>query len=125
MKFSKAIRNKTFAKVDPLEQKLRIESDNARAKTGAAARLARLKLHGGLAAGLLENGGVNLGKIQYTGGASELTGVVLKHVSGDVMKQLFQSKLKNTINEAKQIGQKRREQLSSITDSQMVTLKLR
>jgi len=123
--FSKAIWNKPFAKADPLEQKLRIESDNAPARKGAAARLARLKLDDGLIARLPENRVVNLGKIQYTGGASELTGVALQNVSGDVMKQLFQRKLKNTINEAKQIGEKRRKQLASITDSQMVTLKLR
>ncbi|MCM8739139.1 hypothetical protein M5E06_34195 [Azospirillum sp. A1-3] len=123
--FSKAIRNKPFAKADPLEQKLRIEADNARAKTGGAVRLARLKLDDGLIARLPENRGVNLGKIRYTGGASELAGVALKQVSGDVMKQLFQSKFENTMNEAKQIGRKRREQLASITDSQMVTLKLR
>ncbi|GLR82518.1 hypothetical protein HUE56_23135 (plasmid) [Azospirillum oryzae] len=125
MKFSKAIRNKPFGKADPLEQKIHAHSDYTVIKTEAAVRLAKAALHGGLAVGLPENGGVKLEKIDYTGGAAGFAGVSPKKVSGDVMKQLFQSKFKNTVNEAKQIGEKRREQLASITDSQMVTLKLR
>lgn len=125
MKFSKAIRGRPFDKVDPLEQKMHAHSDYTVIKTGAAARLPRMALHGGLAVGLPEKGGVNLGKIQYTGGAAELAGVTLKKVSGDAMKQIFQSKLKDTIEEAKQIGEKRSQQLASITDSQMLTIKVR
>ncbi|SMF87270.1 hypothetical protein SAMN02982917_6220 [Azospirillum oryzae] len=125
MKFSKAIRNKPFGKADPLEQKIHAHSAYTVIKTEAAERLAKVALHGGLAVGLPEQGGVNLEKIHYTGGAAGFAGVSPKKVSGDAMKQLFQSKLKDTIEEARQIGEKRRKQLASITDSQMLTIKLR
>lgn len=67
---------------------------------------------------------INIGKIQYTGGMSELP-VSTPKVSVESMEELFHSKFKDTLEEAKRIGEKRRKQLASINDSQILSIKLR